>query len=272
MLFDRPYIMGILNITPDSFYDGGCYIAIDTALKQVDQMVKDGADIIDIGGESTRPGADPVSVDQELKRVIPVIQAIRAHFPKVILSIDTTKSIVMEQALNAGINMINDISGLLFDPRSEDVVKSSGVPVIIMHAPWRPKTMQQVFRYKRSIIDELRGYFEQRIEHLTGIGIPQHDIIIDPGIGFGKSAAQNYEIINHIGCFKDLDTPILLGASNKSYLKTDEGFSPKERKEGNTLTEFIALNQGVDILRVHDVAATRRTLKFALLFSEKSVK
>lgn len=262
--FNNPYIMGILNVTPDSFFDGGNYNQIEQSLKHVEKMINEGADIIDIGGESTKPGSDFISEDEELKRVIPVIEKIIKYFPDAILSIDTTKSKVMEESINSGVSIVNDISGLLFDSNSINIIKKYNVPVIIMHSPWKPKTMQNEYNYTKPIINHLIDYFEERKLFLNNNNI--NNIIIDPGIGFGKSVEHNFEIIRKLNELTVLDLPILIGASNKSFIGKTLNVDITLRREGNTLSEAISFKNGARIFRVHDVASTKRTLKLAQYF------
>jgi len=260
-------IMGILNVTPDSFFDGGKYNNETNALKHAEKLILDGADIIDIGGESTRPFAKPVSLDEELKRVLPTIKAIKREFPETLLSIDTTKAKVMEEAIGEGINIINDISGLLWDKNSVKIVAENDIPVIIMHSPWKPEEMQNRFNYPNGVMSNIISFFDKRIKELLQSGIKRKNIIIDPGIGFGKSVEDNFEIISKLDFLKIFDLPILLGASNKSYIfKTLENKDPSLRVEGNVITEFTAIKKGVDILRVHDVASTLRTIRLSEKF------
>jgi len=262
--FNNPYIMGILNITPDSFFDGGNYNQIDISLKHVEKMINEGVDIIDIGGESTKPGSDFVSENEELKRVIPVIENIVKYFPNIPLSIDTTKSKVMEESIIRGVSLVNDISGLLFDENSVAIIKKYDIPVVIMHSPWKPKTMQNDYKYTKPIMNHLIDYFNERKSFLKNNNI--HNIIIDPGIGFGKSIEHNFEIIKKLNELTILDLPILIGASNKSFIGKTLNVDLSLRKEGNTLTEAISFKNGARLFRVHDVASTKRTLKLAKYF------
>lgn len=262
--FNNPYVMGILNITPDSFFDGGNYNQIENSLKHVEKMMNEGVDIIDIGGESTNPGADFISEDEELKRVIPVIEKIVKYFPNIPISVDTTKSKVMEESINSGVSLVNDISGLLFDSNSINIIKKYHIPVVITHSPWKPKTMQNEYNYTKPIMNHLIDYFEERKSFLKNNNI--NDIIIDPGIGFGKSIEHNFEIIKKLNELKILDLPILIGASNKSFIGKTLNVDVTLRKEGNTLSEAISFKNGARIFRVHDVASTKRTLKLVEYF------
>ncbi|BAL80545.1 dihydropteroate synthase [Caldisericum exile] len=244
-------IMGILNVTPDSFSDGGKFLNIDDALKHAEQMVKEGADIIDVGGESTRPYSESVPLDEELRRVIPVIVAIRKEFQTIPISIDTYKSKVAEEAINAGADIINDISGLRFDPLMIDVAKRYNVPVVIMHIKGTPKDMQKNPVYE-DLMRELLQYFEERITFLNSVGIDK--IVIDPGIGFGKTREHNLEILNKLQEFTIFGKPVLVGLSRKSFIGLTLDNRPvEERLYGTLASNMFALLKGASILRVHDV-------------------
>ncbi len=209
-------IMGILNVTPDSFSDGGQYFKKNTAIEHALEMVKNGADIIDIGGESTRPFSDPVSLDEEISRVIPVIEGIRKK-SDVCISIDTTKSIVASMALDVGASIINDISAMEIDPLMADVAVKFDCPLIIMHMKGTPKNMQDNPQYE-SLIPDIKDYLVDRIDFAISKGVNRKKIIIDPGIGFGKTVENNFEIINNLNHFVELNFPVLLGASRKSFI------------------------------------------------------
>ncbi|MCD6107758.1 MAG: dihydropteroate synthase, partial [Caldisericaceae bacterium] len=209
------FIMGILNITPDSFSDGGLYNSIEKALKHTQTMIQEGADIIDIGGESTRPGAEKITKEEEKKRTIPIIKEIRKNFPDIPISIDTYKASVAEEALKNGADIVNDISGLQFDEKMQDIAREFDAPVIIMHIKGTPKNMQQDPHYE-DIMKELLEYFDKRINALTSFGIKK--IIIDPGIGFGKRLEDNLKIIKNIDEFSIFNLPVLLGVSRKSFI------------------------------------------------------
>jgi len=260
-------VMGILNLTPDSFFDGGKYNSVKNALDHVEALINNGADIIDIGGESTRPLARPVDLNEEINRVIPVLTEVRKTFPKIKLSLDTTKSELMEIAINEGVDIINDISGLMWDENAVRVVSKADIPVIIMHSPWKPLEMQNTFFYPNGVVSGIISFFNKRIIELTKQNIKRENIIIDPGIGFGKSIEDNFEIISKLDYLKIFNLPILLGASNKSYIfNTINSKDIKKRIEGNAITEFLAIKNGVNILRVHDVASTVRTIELSKNF------
>jgi dihydropteroate synthase len=264
---NKVQIMGILNLTPDSFYDGGKYNSISNALKHVESLIDDGADIIDIGGESTKPSAKSISLEEEINRVIPTLKEIRKNFPKIKISIDTTKSEMMKIAINEGVDMINDISGLLWDENSVRVIAKSDIPVIIMHSPWRPYEMQEKYYYPNGVLSDIISFFNKRVKELIEKNIKRKNIIIDPGIGFGKSVNDNFEIISKLNYLKIFNLPILLGASNKSYIFNTIGHKDIDKRiEGNVITELLAYKNGVSILRVHNVASTLRTIKLANKF------
>jgi dihydropteroate synthase len=260
--FERPLIMGILNVTPDSFSDGGRFVARDAALAQAADMIRDGADIIDIGGESTRPGAPPVPLDEELERVIPVIDALRAA--GVALSIDTYKPAVMRAALNAGADMVNDIWGLRREG-ALDAVKDSTCGVCVMHMLGEPQTMQIHEPVYRDVVTEVREFFEERVRTLTSEGIAVERICLDPGFGFGKSVIDhNYALLAHFADTRpsNLRVPLLAGMSRKSMLGAVTGRTqPAERVAASVAAAVCAAQRGAAIVRVHDVAATSDALK-----------
>jgi dihydropteroate synthase len=254
---DRPLIMGVLNITPDSFYDGGRFYASGTAIEHALRLAEEGADIIDVGGESTRPSADATSVEEELGRVIPVIKGIRTR-SNVFISIDTYKARVAQEAVDAGADMINDISGLSFDPKIGEVAAESKVPVVIMHIKGTPKEMQVNPRYD-DVIGEIKGFFAERIVYAKQCGIGEDNIILDPGIGFGKRLDDNLMIIKELRRFKDLGKPILIGTSMKAFIgKLADSPDLEERVEGTLASVALSLWNGADIVRVHDVKKARR--------------
>jgi dihydropteroate synthase len=258
----KTYIMGILNVTPDSFADGGLYFDKSSAIERAYQIVEEGADIIDIGGESTRPGSEPISIKEELIRTIPLIEAISKKI-KVPISIDTYKSEVAKVALDAGASMVNDISGLRFDPRMPDVVSEYKVPVVIMHIKGKPQDMQQNPVYE-ALIPEIMDCFRMGIKIATGAGISEDKIIIDPGIGFGKTFAHNLEIINNLYEFTLLEKPILIGPSRKAFIGKILGDVPAtERLEGTAAAVSISIINGANVVRVHDVKETVKVAKVA---------
>ncbi len=248
----KTYIMGILNVTPDSFSDGGLYFSEKKAIEHALRLVKEGADIIDVGGESTRPGSEPVSLEEEIRRTIPVISALSKEI-RVPISIDTYKAEVARRALDAGATMVNDISGLRFDPDMPAVVAEYGVPVVIMHIKGRPKDMQQNPVYE-ALIPEIMDYLRISIRLAIKFGIKEDMIIIDPGIGFGKTFEHNLEIINNLKEFTLLEKPVAVGVSRKAFIGRILGdLPPQERLEGTAAAVAIAIYNGANIVRVHDV-------------------
>jgi dihydropteroate synthase len=254
----RTRIMGILNITPDSFSDGGKFLQLDNALAQAGEMEAAGAGIIDIGGESSRPGAPAVSETEELSRVLPVIQAIRRRRSAILLSIDTCKARVAEEALRLGANWINDISGMRFDPEMSEVVKKRDCPVVIMHMLGTPQTMQLNPCY-HDVIAELHIFFSERIQFLNSLGIRK--IILDPGIGFGKRLEDNLLILKKLETFKCYGYPLLVGTSRKSFIGTVTGRTVADRLSGTLATIAWSVARGVSIIRTHDVAEASDAIK-----------
>ena len=258
----RTYVMGILNVTPDSFSDGGLFLNGESAVKQALRMQDEGADIIDIGGESTRPGAGKITVKEEIRRIVPVIEAL-AKEVRVPISVDTYKSAVAEAAISAGASMINDISGLRFDAKMPGVAARHGVPVVIMHIKGTPKNMQQNPAYE-ALIPEIIDYLYGSIEIAREAGIPDDRIIIDPGIGFGKTIKHNLEIIRRLREFEGFQRPILLGPSRKSFIgKVLGGLPVTERLEGTAAATAIGIFNGANIIRVHDVKEMVRVARMA---------
>lgn len=255
----RPLIMGIVNITPDSFSDGGLFLDGDDAYEHCLKLVEDGADIIDIGGESTRPGAEPVSPSEQIGRVCPVIERLRA-VSDIPVSIDTTSAEVVEKAIAAGAEIINDVSALRFDDRIAELAAEYDTGLILMHMKGTPETMQEN-PYYDDIIGEVYSFLEERAAFAEGCGVRSSNIVLDPGIGFGKTAAGNLELIRNIRTFKKLRKPVLIGASRKSFIGKLTGREVDDRLSGSlAVVCFSALN-GVDILRVHDVEETVDALK-----------
>jgi dihydropteroate synthase len=251
-------IMGILNVTPDSFSDGGKFDTPEQAASHASKMIEDGADIIDIGGESTRPGAEPVSIDEELNRTIPVIEAIRDQ-SDCIISIDTYKSKVAESALDAGANMVNDISGLTFDEGMASLVAEKETPVVIMHIKGTPLDMQEEPHYE-DLMEEIKDYFTAKIAKAKEAGIPNTNIILDPGIGFGKRLEDNFELIRELKQICAMEYPILIGPSRKSFIGTVLNLPITERLEGTLASITAGVMNGARIVRVHDIMAVRRTI------------
>lgn len=257
----RTKIMGILNVTPDSFSDGGRHHAQESAIAHAEALISAGADIIDVGGESTRPYAEPVSLADELARTIPVIEAIRERFTTPI-SIDTTKAEVARQALAAGADIINDISAMEKDPEMVGLAALTGVPVVIMHMQGSPADMQNRPQYE-NVVDDILLFFKKRIATLRESGIAADRIIIDPGIGFGKTIEHNLSIIKHLDSFKSLGHKVLLGHSRKNFLGLLTGLEAEKRDLPTSVVSALAVQHQVDIVRVHDVASTRQALQVA---------
>ena len=255
---DTPIVMGILNITPDSFYSGSRVEDTDSILRQAEKMIKEGATILDIGGYSSRPGAADITIEEESNRVIPAIEYIRSEFPEVYISIDTFRSEVASKAINSGADIINDISGGELDTNMHNVVTGYGVPYILMHMRGTPQTMKQHVDYQHMII-EMLDYFQVKINKLKKMGV--NDIIIDPGFGFAKTIDQNFELLKKIESFKTLEYPILVGISRKSMIYKSLGIDSNDALNGTTALNMIALQNGASILRVHDVKEAVETIK-----------
>lgn len=254
--------MGILNLTPDSFSDGGLFINTDSAINHVKQMINDGAQIIDVGGESTRPGATEVSVDEECQRVIPLIKSIRG-ISDIPISIDTSKTEVMQQAISAGASMINDVNALQEEGAVELAAKLN-VPVCIMHMQGKPRTMQHTPEYK-DVVQEVKGFLKDRVDACVKAGIKRSNIIIDPGFGFGKTLEHNLTLFKHLADFKKLSVPLLVGVSRKSMIGTILNNAPAdERLHGSVALATLAAWMDTNILRVHDVKATADALKLCM--------
>lgn len=257
---DRPYIMGIVNVTPDSFSDGGQFLGPEQAITHGLRLLKDGADILDIGGESTRPGAQPVSIEEELSRVIPVIEGLKDQAKWI--SIDTRHAAIMRAAVMAGANFINDVSALEDDPESISVCAEFMHPICLMHKQGQPDNMQDNPTYK-DVVQEVYEYFEKRIQACADGGIDKSCLILDVGIGFGKTLEQNLLLLKNIDKFHDLGLPIMLGASRKSFIEKAMGFNvPAQNRLGGSLTSVLwCLDRGVHIFRVHDVYETCQAIK-----------
>lgn len=253
-----PKVMGILNVTPDSFHDGGRYTDIQDALYQAEKMLIDGASIIDIGGQSTRPGAEDVGVKEELNRTLPIIEALVKQFPDIIISIDTYRATVAKAAVNAGAGIINDVSAGDDDVDMFSTVAALQVPYIMMHKQGNPQTMQQNPEYK-DVVQEVVGYFIAKTNQLKKLGV--HDVIIDPGFGFGKTVEHNYSLLKHLPDFAIFDMPILAGVSRKSMINKVLGTQPENALNGTTAVNTMALLNGAKILRVHDVKEAMQAIK-----------
>jgi len=257
-LGNRTFLMGIVNVTPDSFSDGGAYLEPAAAVDHGLQLVDQGADILDVGGESTRPGSEPVSLADELRRVIPVVELLAAK-TAIPISVDTTKAEVARQALAAGARIVNDISGLQFDPAMPAVCREFGAGVVCMHIQGTPQTMQIAPHYQ-DVVQEITTFFQQRTAAMLEQGLELEQLVFDPGVGFGKTAEHNLEILSHVSAFRAFDRPVLIGHSRKRFLKRIVGRAVDERLFATVGVSIALVAQGVDILRVHDVAATRDAL------------
>lgn len=251
----RPCIMGILNVTPDSFSDGSRYLDLGRAEERAFQMVEEGADIIDIGGESTRPNIAPVDAEEELRRVIPLVERLAGRIP-VPISVDTYKAVVAREALEAGAEIVNDISGLTFDPAMADVVGEAAAGLVVMHTRGRPDTMQKNTAYD-NLIAEVLDSLRQSVSVAEGAGVARDHIVVDPGIGFAKSVQGNLEILRRLREFAVLQLPLLIGTSRKSFIGTVLGRDVDERLFGTAATVSLAVASGASIIRVHDVRGMR---------------
>lgn len=246
-----PAVMGILNLTPDSFYDGGRVSGVDSALERISQMAADGADIVDVGGESTRPGSDPVPVDEEVRRVAPVLREAVASFPEMIFSVDTTRYAVALEAIKAGAHIINDVSGLQKEPRFVDLCADFGAALVVMHSKGEPKTMQQNPVYE-DVIAEVVAFLDRQVSTARRAGV--ESIIVDPGIGFGKTLEHNIELLSQLQVFQRWGGPVLVGASRKAMVGALlGGREPEGRLAGTVAVHYDALTRGAKILRVHDI-------------------
>lgn len=251
MNFDTPKVMGIINATPDSFYNNSRKIYVDDALIQVKNMLNDGADILDIGGYSSRPGAEHISEQEETNRILPIIESVKKQFPQSIISVDTFRSNVAKVAIKEGADIINDISGGSLDTKMFETVHKLDVPYIMMHMRGTPQNMNENTLYKNGVTQDVIKYFaEKKVEFMKG---GNNDIIIDPGFGFSKTLEQNYELLNNLELFQSLNLPILIGASRKSMINKVLNTTPQEALNGTSIINTIALMKKANILRVHDV-------------------
>jgi dihydropteroate synthase len=253
-----PKIMGVINVTPDSFFANSRREALTDILLTVEQMLGHGAAILDIGGMSSRPGAEIISIDEELQRVLSPIAAIKQRFPEAIISIDTVHAKVATEAVSAGASMVNDISAGRIDPEMYDAVAELGVPYILMHMRGTPKTMQQQSDYE-DVVGEILDFFIQEVALLRKKGVK--DVVIDPGFGFGKTVQQNYELLNGLNLFQILEVPVLAGVSRKSMICKLLGINPSEALNGTSVVHLLALQNGASILRVHDVKEAQEVIK-----------
>jgi dihydropteroate synthase len=258
---NKPKVMGILNLTPDSFFEGS-RVPTDkkSVLEEAERKIKEGADFLDLGGYSTRPGAEDISIAEEIARVIPAISEIKKNFPEILLSIDTFRSQVAKAAIESGAELINDISAGNLDPEMLPLVAKLGVPYIAMHMKGTPQTMQSETEYS-DLVPDVLTYFSKKIEQFRKLGIK--DVILDPGFGFAKTREQNFELLRNLSSFKRLGSPILVGVSRKSMIYKTLEISANEALNGTTALNMFALLQGADILRVHDVKEAKETIELA---------
>ena len=263
---DKPRLFGVINVTPDSFSDGGEALALSEALKRGRAMLDDGADILDVGGESTRPGAEPVSAEEERARVVPVVKGLSEM--GALVSIDTRRAEVMAAAIDAGAGIVNDVTALTGDQDSLGLVADRGVAVVLMHMQGEPGSMQENPQYENAA-EDVFGILKARFEACEKAGILRHRIAVDPGIGFGKTVDHNLEILNRLDIYRGLGLPVLLGVSRKSFIaKLSRGEAPKDRVPGSLAAVLAAWAQGVRMFRVHDVAETRQALAVAQAIGE----
>jgi dihydropteroate synthase len=259
--------MGVLNVTPDSFSDGGQFNEIDSAILHVDKMLKNGADIIDVGGESTRPGSKSVSADEESRRIVPIIKAIKNEYKDILISVDTYKSNVAEKAIEAGADFVNDISGLTFDDEMISLLAQSDIPIVVMHINGKPKTMQENILYS-DLISDMKRFFIKQCDYAINSGIKEGNIIIDPGIGFGKTFDHNFTLLKRLKEFEDLGFPILIGPSRKAFIGDVLNLPSNERVEGTIATIVAGILNGANIIRAHDI----KEIKRATIVTEKILK
>ncbi|MFC2168803.1 dihydropteroate synthase [Acidobacteriota bacterium] len=270
ILGQETWIMGILNVTPDSFSDGNLYFDRNEAVKHGLNLIKEGANILDIGAESSRPGSDPIPVQEELDRILPVISELRDH-TDTLLSIDTTKAEVARRALDAGADIINDISSFKFDPDMLPLVAEREIPIVLMHLKGNPKTMQDNPSYE-NLLAEVKSFFQERIDKAVSSGIRKDKIIIDPGIGFGKNFKDNLSLIRNLKYFENLGRPLLVGHSRKSFIGKIVDSPPQDRLEGSLSAAVLSVSHGAHLLRVHDVAATKKAVLIAdAILNEKEL-
>ena len=268
-IFDRPVLMGILNVTPDSFSDGGHYMQTDSALRHCEQMLDEGADIIDIGGCSTRPNNAIATESEEMERVVPVLKAIRKAFPEVLVSIDTFRKSVASACIDEGADLINDISGGLFDAEMLPYIGQNHIPYVMMHCVGTPETMHQ-YTLGGDIHQTVHDFFERQCQVLSAFG--EQQIILDPGIGFGKSLEANYQLLSDLERYRYAGLPILIGISRKSLINKVLHTTPDTAENGTTVLNTIALLNGADILRVHDVKNARQAIELVGTFCNFAAK
>jgi dihydropteroate synthase len=256
-----PVLMGVLNVTPDSFSDGGEFFDLDRAVTQAESLLDEGAQMVDVGGESTRPGSDPISSEEELRRVMPVVRGILAARPGAVVSIDTYRALSAEVALDAGARIVNDITAL-GDPRMAHLVAERDCLVVLMHMLGEPKSMQQNPRYE-DVVREVRDFLARRAERAARAGVDEGNIVLDPGIGFGKTLKHNLALLNRLDVLAELGFPVLVGSSRKSFLGKLSGGGPKDRLFSTVATNVLAYERGATLFRVHNVLANKEALTVA---------
>lgn len=253
-------LMGVVNVTPDSFSDGGAYLEPERAISHGRQLAADGAAILDVGGESTRPGAEPVAVEEELARVVPVVEGLAAAAPTI--SVDTSKRAVAEAALGAGAEIVNDVTAFRGDPEMAALCADREATVILMHMAGSPRTMRDAPAYG-DVVDEVKAFLAERVEAALAAGIDESRIWLDPGIGFGKTAAHNHELLRRLGELRELGRPLVIGTSRKSFLGAADGSGTSDRLGGTIASSVLAAAEGADVLRVHDAAEVGQALSVA---------
>ncbi|WP_455388556.1 dihydropteroate synthase [Petrachloros mirabilis] len=266
-LAGRPLLLGIVNVTPDSFSDGGRYIDSEAAVAHAVRLVEEGADMLDVGAESTRPGAVPVEATEELRRLIPVVRAI-AKAVSVPISIDTSKASVAKAAIDEGAVIVNDVTGLRGDPAMVDLIAQTGAGIVLMHMQGTPQTMQQAPEYQ-DVVEDVAAFLSERAQYAIGRGVAQSQIILDPGIGFGKVLVQNLDLLGQLSRFIQLGYPLLIGPSRKSFIGQLTGQPVEDRAWGTAAAVAIAVEQGAHILRVHDVGAMRDVVEVAAAIARR---
>ena len=258
-----PVVVGILNVTPDSFSDGGDFLDPEVAVKHAAAMLDEGADMLDVGGESTRPGSDPVSQEEEIRRVVPVLKRILSVRPEAVISVDTYRSGTAKAALEAGASLVNDVTALRGDPGMVSLIEEAACPVILMHMQGEPKTMQKEPNYQ-DVVREVRDFLAERAEYAVAAGVRLENIIVDPGIGFGKNFEHNLALLRNLDALVDLGFPVLIGTSRKSFVERITGAQEaRDRVFGTVATTVLAFEQGATFFRVHDVRANRQALAVA---------
>jgi dihydropteroate synthase len=258
-----PVVVGILNVTPDSFSDGGDFFDPEAAAEHAAAMLDEGADMLDVGGESTRPGSDPVSQEEEIRRVVPVLKRILSVRPEAVISVDTYRSGTAKAALKAGASLVNDVTALRGDPGMVSLIEEAACPVILMHMQGEPKTMQKEPNYQ-DVVGEVRDFLAERAEYAVAAGVRLENIIVDPGIGFGKNLEHNLALLRNLDALVDLGFPVLIGTSRKSFVERITGAQEaRDRVFGTVATTVLAFEQGATFFRVHDVRANRQALAVA---------